>query len=116
MGERPDKRDEAPPSCCAPVRPASGGLSRTPQSRVRNEEASVEGMIRLPGGTFLMGTNDGQGFPEDGEGPVRKVTLDTFLISPHATTNAEFSAFVEATGYETEAERFGWSFVFHRFI
>jgi sulfatase modifying factor 1 len=76
----------------------------------------VEGMIRLPGGTFLMGTDDGQGFREDGEGPVREVTLDPFLISPHATTNAEFSRFVEETGYKTEAERFGWSFVFHLFI
>jgi hypothetical protein len=27
-------------------------------------------------------------------------------------TNARFAAFVEATGYKTEAERFGWSFVF----
>ncbi|HVD34848.1 MAG TPA: SUMF1/EgtB/PvdO family nonheme iron enzyme, partial [Rubrobacter sp.] len=68
-------------------------------------------MIRLPGGTFLMGTDDGQGFREDGEGPVRKITLDPYLISPYATTNAEFSAFVEETGYATEAERFGWSFV-----
>ena len=80
------------------------------------EVASVEGMIRLPGGAFLMGTDDGEGFREDGEGPVRKVTLDPFLISPYATTNAEFSAFVEETGYKTEAERFGWSFVFYRFL
>jgi sulfatase modifying factor 1 len=104
------------PSCCAPVRPASEGRSGILQSRVQNEDASVEGMIRLPGGTFLMGTDDGQGFSEDGEGPVRKITLDTFFISPYVTTNAEFAAFVETTGYETEAERFGWSFVFHRFI
>ncbi len=27
-------------------------------------------------------------------------------------SNAEFKAFVEDTGYETEAERYGWSFVF----
>jgi formylglycine-generating enzyme len=116
MGERPDTREGAMPSCCAPVRPASEQRSGMLQSRVQNEDASVEGMVRLPGGTFLMGTDDGQGFSEDGEGPVRKITLDPFLFSPYATTNAEFSAFVEATGYKTEAERFGWSFVFHRFI
>jgi formylglycine-generating enzyme required for sulfatase activity len=63
-----------------------------------------------------MGTDDGQGFPRDGEGPVRKITLDPYLISPYATTNAEFSTFVGETGYETEAERFGWSFVFYRFL
>ncbi|MBA2510478.1 MAG: formylglycine-generating enzyme family protein [Actinomycetota bacterium] len=70
-------------------------------------------MVRLPGGEFLMGTEDGKGFPQDGEGPVRKVRLYPFSISPHATTNAEFSRFVDATGYRTEAEEFGWSFVFH---
>ena len=63
-----------------------------------------------------MGTDDGQGFPQDGEGPIRRITLDPFYISPHATTNAEFSVFVEETGYKTEAERFGWSFVFFRFL
>jgi formylglycine-generating enzyme len=73
-------------------------------------------MIHLPGGTFLMGTDDGQGFPQDGEGPVRRLGLDPFYISPYATTNAEFSTFVEETGYETEAEKFGWSFVFYRFL
>jgi sulfatase modifying factor 1 len=116
MGRREDTKGGATPSCCAPVRPASEGLPETPRAGVQKEDASVEGMIRLPGGTFLMGTDDGQGFREDGEGPVREVTLDPFLISPHATTNAEFSRFVEETGYETEAERFGWSFVFHLFI
>jgi sulfatase modifying factor 1 len=117
MGKRKDTTKEgATPLCCAPVRPASEGPSETPQTRAKAEDASVEGMIRLPGGTFLMGTDDGQGFPEDGEGPVRKISLDPFYISPYATTNAEFSAFVEETGYETEAERFGWSFVFYRFI
>jgi formylglycine-generating enzyme len=116
MGMRKDTKQGTTPSCCAPVRPASEGLPETPQTRVQAEDTSVEGMIRLPGGTFLMGTDDGQGFPEDGEGPVRKITLDPYLISPYATTNAEFSAFVEETGYATEAERFGWSFVFYRFL
>jgi formylglycine-generating enzyme required for sulfatase activity len=36
-----------------------------------------------------------------------------FAVDPHAVTNAWFAAFVEATGYVTEAERFGWSFVFY---
>jgi formylglycine-generating enzyme required for sulfatase activity len=70
-------------------------------------------MIPLPGGEFLMGTNDEEGFPEDGEGPVRRVYVDPFEISPFAVTNREFARFVEQTGYITEAERFGWSYVFH---
>ncbi|MXY87491.1 MAG: formylglycine-generating enzyme family protein [Dehalococcoidia bacterium] len=52
----------------------------------------------------------------DGEGPVREVTLRPFAIDAHAVTNAQFAAFIEATGYETEAERFGWSFVFRRHL
>ena len=35
-----------------------------------------------------------------------------FELAPHAVTNNEFGRFAEATGYRTEAERFGWSFVF----
>lgn len=75
---------------------------------------STEGMIRLDGGRFLMGTEAAEGFPDDGEGPVREVTIRPFWIDAAAVTNAQFAAFVEATGYKTEAERrFGWSFVFH---
>jgi formylglycine-generating enzyme required for sulfatase activity len=70
-------------------------------------------MVALPGGAFLMGTDDAEGFPADGEGPVRRVHLPPFRIAPTAVTNAQFAAFVRATGYRTEAERLGWSFVFH---
>jgi formylglycine-generating enzyme required for sulfatase activity len=73
-------------------------------------------MVLLRGGAFSMGTDYGKGFQEDGEGPIRKVTVAPFSIARCATTNANFSNFVEETGYETEAERFGWSFVFHLFL
>jgi formylglycine-generating enzyme required for sulfatase activity len=69
-------------------------------------------MVALPGGTFLMGTDLAEGFPQDGEGPVRAVTLDPFRIDRTPVTNQRFAAFVAATGYRTEAELFGWSFVF----
>jgi len=72
-------------------------------------------MIVLPGGTFLMGSNDTT-FPADREGPVREVTVGPFAIDPYAVTNADFERFVSATGYVTETERFGWSFVFFRFL
>jgi formylglycine-generating enzyme required for sulfatase activity len=60
-----------------------------------------------------MGTEYAEGFRVDGEGPVREVTLDPFFIDKYPVTNAQFGEFVRATGYRTEAERFGWSFVFH---
>ena len=69
-------------------------------------------MRALPGGEFLMGTDSAEGFPQDGEGPVRSVSLDPFSIDVYPVTNDLFGRFVAATGYTTEAERFGWSFVF----
>jgi formylglycine-generating enzyme required for sulfatase activity len=73
-------------------------------------------MVRLEGGPFLMGSADEDGWPEDGEGPVREVELAPFWIDLTAVTNERFAEFVEATGYRTEAERFGWSFVFHLLV
>jgi formylglycine-generating enzyme required for sulfatase activity len=59
-----------------------------------------------------MGNTDGYARPGDGEGPVRTVTLSQYAIDACAVTNVEFEEFVAATGYRTEAEQFGWSFVF----
>ncbi|WP_407673166.1 SUMF1/EgtB/PvdO family nonheme iron enzyme [Paenibacillus alkalitolerans] len=60
--------------------------------------------LDITGGTFLMGTNSAESFPQDGEGPVRRITLDAFAIAPYAVTNADFTVFVEETGYKTENE------------
>ena len=73
-------------------------------------------MVRLNGGEFLMGTDDPHGFPSDGEEPVRRVRVDPFFVGRCAVTNAEFAEFARETGYVTEAERFGWSFVFHLLV
>ncbi|MET9490772.1 formylglycine-generating enzyme family protein [Nocardia sp. NPDC006630] len=73
-------------------------------------------MVLLPGGEFLMGTTDSAGYPGDGEGPVRSVRLSPFLIDTRAVTNERFAAFVADTGYRTEAERLGWSYVFAGFV
>lgn len=72
-------------------------------------------MALLPGASFLMGTNE-PFLIKDGEFPARNVTLASFYIDLHEVSNAKFSAFVEATGYVTEAEKFGDSFVFEALI
>ncbi|WKA59256.1 formylglycine-generating enzyme family protein [Planococcus shenhongbingii] len=77
---------------------------------------SRENMVYIPGGSFLMGTNDKEGFPLDGEGPIRKVTVSPFYMDECTVTNADFKSFVTATGYITEAEKFGNSFVFYQFL
>lgn len=64
-------------------------------------ELAANAMVGIPAGSFTMG-EDPQN-PE--EGPPRKVSLKRFFISAHEVTNAEFAAFVKATGYKTLAER-----------
>jgi sulfatase modifying factor 1 len=68
-------------------------------------------MVQLDGGVFVMGSEDRFAYPDDGETP-REVEISPFMIDSCAVSNDQFSEFVEATGYVTEAEQFGWSFVF----
>ncbi|WP_347574769.1 formylglycine-generating enzyme family protein [Sandarakinorhabdus sp. AAP62] len=58
-------------------------------------------MVWIPGGRFTMG--EGARYPE--EGPARVVEVAGFWMSRTEVTNAQFAAFVAATGYHTEAER-----------
>ena len=51
-------------------------------------------------------------YPADGEGPVREVALRPFALAATTVTNEGFAHFVQASGYRTDAERYGWSFVF----
>jgi sulfatase modifying factor 1 len=67
--------------------------------------------VRIPGGRAFVGT-DRRELADDGEGPMRRVRVAPFLIGATSVTNAEFAAFVDATGHVSEAERWGWSFVF----
>ncbi|MFF2483863.1 formylglycine-generating enzyme family protein [Paenibacillus sp. NPDC058071] len=75
-----------------------------------------EGMLHLHGGAFLMGTDEKEGFPEDGEGPVRETTVSSFYMNETAVTNERFGRFIKETGYTTDAEKYGWSFVFHLLV
>ncbi|KAF4529864.1 hypothetical protein B566_EDAN018115 [Ephemera danica] len=69
-------------------------------------------MVRISAGMYVMGTNKPV-FAADGEGPARDVTLTKpFMLDRTEVTNAQFEAFVNATGHKTEAEVFGDSFVF----
>jgi formylglycine-generating enzyme len=58
-------------------------------------------MVWIPGGTFLMGSEDH--YPE--EAPAHRVTVDGFWLDQHTVTNREFARFVQRTRYVTLAER-----------
>ncbi len=68
--------------------------------------------VRLPGGRFLMGSDEGLGPAEDEEGPARQVEVGPFMIGASTVTNDRFAQFIADTGYRTDAERYGWSHVF----
>ena len=57
-------------------------------------------LVELEGGSFRMGSI--QFYPE--EAPVHTVTVAPFAVERHPVTNAQFSAFVAATGHRTIAE------------
>ncbi|KAM3914415.1 formylglycine-generating enzyme [Leptodactylus fuscus] len=92
-------------------------------SREANEQPAAretgterrDNMVLLPSGVFTMGTDE-PGIPQDGEGPARRVHIDSFYMDKYEVSNAEFEKFVAATGYVTEAETFGDSFVFEGLI
>jgi len=90
---------------CTPDAPVEAPRPRPAARRT----PSTEGMVRIPGGTFTMGTRDG--FPY--EGPPHRVTLRPFWIDVTEVTNRQFMEFVAATGYVTEAERWGWAGIFN---
>lgn len=74
---------------------------RTDPSREQTATARLDGMVWIPGGTFLMGSD--RHYPE--ERPAHRVSVDGFWMNAHAVTNDEFARFVAATGYVTLAER-----------
>jgi formylglycine-generating enzyme required for sulfatase activity len=61
------------------------------------------GMVWIPPGEFTMGTDDAKSLPN--ERPAHRVRLDGFWMDATPVTNAQFRAFVDATGYVTTAER-----------
>ncbi len=65
-------------------------------------------MVYFKGGTFMMGSSSGT--PQ--EQPVHKVSVKSFKIDKYPVTVKEFRRFVEATSYQTDADKFGDSGVF----
>jgi len=65
--------------------------------------AGPPGMVWIPGGEFIMGTDDSIGWAD--EKPAHRVRVDGFWMDQTDVTNAQFRAFVEVTHYVTTAEK-----------
>ncbi|KAM6239106.1 inactive C-alpha-formylglycine-generating enzyme 2 isoform 1-T1 [Spheniscus humboldti] len=85
------------------------GSGRAPRAFGKDES-----MVQLPGGKFQMGSSSLERRNE--EGPVREVMVKPFAIDKYPVTNRDFREFVREKKYKTEAEAFGWSFVFEDFL
>ena len=109
---RPNARwDCMTKGCCTPSRLAATPQDLRAQCDAKADFDVTEDSVDIPGGTAFVGTRAPK-IADDGEGPLRKVKIAPFRLGRTCVTNADFARFVEATGYQTEAEIFGWSFVF----
>ncbi len=98
--------------CCRPsINVARGERGQPVLPEPMAGAGAAAAAIRVEGGETFVGT-DAPVIAVDGEGPRRRVRLHSFLLEPETVTVERFMRFVEATGYRTEAEIFGWSVVF----
>src|SRR5262245_63949507 len=75
----------------------------TPQIIQGDGVHGPKGMVWVPGGDFLMGSD--HKLAQKNEHPAHPVRVHGFWMDKTHITNAEFAAFVKATGYVTTAER-----------
>lgn len=105
MGEHADE------PCCTPGIHTSAIHADARAYRPAFDERRLDGQVLIPAGTFQQGDAFREGYDADGEAPTRLVTLPAHHLNATTVTNAEFTTFVDATGYRTDAERFGSSSV-----
>ncbi len=102
-------------SCCTPSRDGTeiSPASTTPVDR--HSATHARNCVAVPGGRALVGTKKPL-LAADGEGPLVTQRVRDLWWERGATSIGQFRRFVDATGYVTLAERYGWSFVFHTHV
>ena len=110
------KRNSAP-SCCGANRNVTPkeAAPEFPIADAQEQEAQRAEVIWLHGGRGHLGT-DRPLLPQDGEAPLRESQVKPFGLERFAVTNRRFARFVAATHYRSDAERYGWSYVFRGFL
>ena len=93
-------------SCCSsnlPARPFMATDDSIKNNYSSAKQSSHDDMVLIPEGSFMMGGDSLWGRPD--EFPRHKVKVSSFYMDKHEVTNAQFRAFIEATGYVTTAEK-----------
>ena len=106
------------PQCCIGRNEQVNGLKKPDNLfNVKNLfNKSLKSSVSLPAAEFVMGSDHNSVISGDRETPARSVHVFDFSIDSTPVTNKQFSRFIRATRYITDAESIGWSFVFHSFI
>ena len=99
--QKPKVLEQTAGHSCTPTN--SRFTSVTDQKPYVNSNQSTADMVLIPGGTFTMGADDERAWLD--EYPKHEVQIDSFWMDVHEVTNAQFEAFVKATGYITTAEK-----------
>ena len=107
--QAPPAREPTPAATTLSDRPA---FQPTIENTASAPGPAPEGMAWIPGGEFSMGAQDppdmhdtvGMQATTDSR-PVHRAYVDGFWMDRTEVTNAQFAAFVAATGYVTVAER-----------
>lgn len=89
--------------CASNLPSRFGATDSVGVTSVSADSGSKKGMVWIPGGKFNMGSSDQEGRQD--EYPKHQVEVAGFYMDATEVTNAQFSAFVKATGYLTTAER-----------
>jgi formylglycine-generating enzyme required for sulfatase activity len=100
------------PASASIAPPAAPAFLPTVENTAPSSGPAPKGMVWIPGGEFSMGAQDPQDM-NDAVGmqattdsrPIHRAYVDGFWMDETEVTNAEFAAFVKATGYVTVAER-----------
>jgi formylglycine-generating enzyme required for sulfatase activity len=77
--------------------------TEAPSPTVPPAPAVTDIMVEVPAGPFMMGNDEG----DREDRPVHEVDLPAYEIDKFEVTNTDYSAFVQATGYQTDAEKQG---------
>lgn len=89
--------------------PANAEAVESPQAPESAESTAPEGMVLIPGGSFMMGGDAGEmggnSNSHQTSYPIKDVYVDSFWMDATEVTNRQFQAFVDATDYVTFAER-----------
>ncbi|HEX8462888.1 MAG TPA: formylglycine-generating enzyme family protein [Segetibacter sp.] len=104
IGEKPTAEVQKPEtiSCTSNI-PARYKTAANSSNILPVTDSSHKNMVWVEGGDFMMGGDNEQAAPD--EYPKHKVTVNGFWMDATEVTNAQFAAFVKATGYITTAEQ-----------